>query len=135
MLLGYLCAAARLRCMHAVRTIHPPTRRLESQKCTRLTKTPALVAMDAVVLRSVKQPVDMGNQVPPAAWLQRLVNDKQLMQPRELSSLMATSREMCEAVLRVMKPRWLSLEVSQPGLRHCQLCICIYLYGMQRSAR
>jgi hypothetical protein len=59
---------------------------------------------------SVKQPADM---VLPAAWLQRLVNDKQpMLQSRELSSLMAASWDMCEAVLRVMDEQRLVMDVS-----------------------
>ncbi len=64
---------------------------------------------------SLEQPVGMANSVPPAAWLQRLVNDEQFLGPRELAALMAASWDMCEAVLRVIKQRRYFVEVSRHG--------------------
>jgi hypothetical protein len=72
----------------------------------------AEAAASALASLSLEQPADRVACGVPAAWLQRLVNDKQLMQPRELSALMAASWEMCEAVLRVMDGRWLAIEVG-----------------------
>jgi hypothetical protein len=64
--------------------------------------------------RSLQKPAS--RVPPPAAWLQRLVNDKKNMGKRTLSPLMAASWDMCEAVLRVMDQRRLFIKVSTSKL-------------------
>jgi hypothetical protein len=82
-----------------------------------------MAAHDAATLAmascNFEKPANMTARVPPpAAWLQRLVNDEQLMWSRELSALMAASWDMCEAVLRVMDQWRLKIEVRARAGRY-----------------
>jgi hypothetical protein len=88
------------------------------------------VASSALASLSLKQPADhFASWVPPAAWLQLLVNDKQCLGARQLSSLMAASWDMCEAVLRVMDKWRLLLEVRARAGRHGCTCSGVAPYN------
>ncbi len=90
-----------------VRAVTPPNMaELQEANCT-------------LGLPCLKQQAEKAGWVPPAAWLQRLVNRPQLTGPSELSALMAASWDMCEAVLRVAKRRWFVLEVSCRAVQRC----------------